>query len=347
MEKSMFMKALQSTAQAIVADGKGLLAADETVSTLSRRLVARGIESTPDSRRCYREMLFSTKHVGECISGVILHEETIRQCSSTGVAFPKLLGQRGMLAGIKVDRGANPLAGSTGEHITDGLDGLRDRLKEYAALGARFAKWRAVIVVSDVRPTALCLRDNAYALARYAAICQEQGLVPIVEAEVMTDGTHTIERCEDVTGAVLREIFAALLERKVMLEGILLKPNMVVPGSMSPQVVSSQAIAAATLRCLRRFVPAAVPGITFLSGGQDPFEATAHLNAIAQETGPKPWQLTFSFGRALQDEALRAWGGWPENVGAGQLAFLHRARCLSSAAAGSYSAAMEEQPAVA
>ena len=343
----MFTKELQATAQALVADRKGLLAADETVSTLSRRLVARGIESTPDSRRSYREMLFSTPRISEYVSGVILHEETIRQRSSTGIAFPRMLGQLGMLAGIKVDRGANPLAGSSGEHITDGLDGLRDRLKEFAAMGARFAKWRAVIVVSDVRPTELCLRDNALALGRYAAICQEQGLVPIVEAEVMTDGTHTIERCEDVTGAVLREVFAALLDRKVVLEGIVLKPNMVVPGSMSPQVVSSQAIAAATLRCLRRFVPAAVPGIAFLSGGQDPFEATAHLNAIAEQAGPKPWQLTFSFGRALQDEALRAWGGWPENVGAGQLAFLHRARCVSSAAAGSYSTAMEEQSAVA
>jgi fructose-bisphosphate aldolase class I len=347
MEKSMFTTELQATAQALVAGRKGLLAADETVSTLSRRLVARGIESTPDSRRSYREMLFSTPGLGDYISGVILHEETIRQRSATGVAFPRLLGQHGMLPGIKVDRGANPLAGAPGEHITDGLDGLRDRLKDYALLGARFAKWRAVIVVSEARPTALCLRDNAHALGRYAAICQEQGLVPIVEAEVMIDGPHTIERCEDVTGAVLREVFAALLERKVMLEGIVLKPNMVVPGSMSRQAVTSQAIAATTLRCLRRFVPAAVPGIAFLSGGQDPFEATAHLNAIAQHAGPAPWQLTFSFGRALQDEALRAWGGWPENVGAGQLAFLHRARCVSCAAAGSYSAAMEEQSAVA
>ena len=343
----MFTKQLQATAQALVADRKGLLAADETVSTLSRRLVARGIESTPDSRRAYREMLFSTPHLSECISGVILHEETIRQRSSAGVAFPKLLGQLGMLAGIKVDRGANPLAGASGEHITDGLDGLRDRVKEYAALGARFAKWRAVIVVSDVRPTPLCLRENAHALGRFAAICQEQGLVPIVEAEVMTDGTHTIERCEEVTGAVLRAVFAALLDRKMMLEGIVLKPNMVVPGSMSRQAVSTQAIGAATLRCLRRFVPAAVPGIAFLSGGQDPFEATAHLNAIAHQAGPKPWQITFSFGRALQDEALRAWGGWPENTGAAQLAFLHRARCASSAAAGSYSAEIEERSAVA
>ena len=343
----MFVKDLHATAEALVAGRKGLLAADETVSTLSRRLVARGIEPTPDSRRSYREMLFSTPRIGDYISGVILHEETIRQRSSAGIAFPKLLGQLGMLAGIKVDRGANPLAGSSGEHITDGLDGLRDRLKEYAAMGARFAKWRAVIVVSDTRPTLLCLRDNAHALGRYAAICQEQGLVPIVEAEIMTDGTHTIERCEEVTGAVLRQVFAALLDRKVLLEGMVLKPNMVVPGSMSPQAVSSQAIAAATLRCLRRFVPAAVPGVAFLSGGQDPFEATVHLNAIAQQSGATPWQLTFSFGRALQDEALRAWGGWPENVGAGQLAFLHRARCVSSAAAGSYSAAMEDQSAVA
>jgi fructose-bisphosphate aldolase class I len=338
---------LERTAQALVSDRKGLLAADETVSTLSRRLAARGIESTPDSRRAYREMLFTTPGIGECISGVILHDETIRQRSAKGSAFSGLLARQGLVSGIKVDRGASPLSGSSGEHITDGLDGLRDRVKEYAALGARFAKWRAVIVVSDTRPTRLCLRDNAHALARYAAICQELGLVPIVEAEVMTDGTHTLERCEEATGAVLRELFDALLDHKVILEAVLLKPNMVVPGAMCPQKTSSETIAAATLRCLRRFVPAAVPGVAFLSGGQDPFEASARLSAINQQSGPKPWKLTFSFGRALQDEALGAWGGWPENVTAGQLAFGHRAKCVSLAAAGLYLPAMEEQPAVA
>jgi fructose-bisphosphate aldolase class I len=343
----MFSKDLEHLAQDLVADGKGLLAADETVSTLSRRLLARGIESTPDSRRAYREMLFSTRGIGECISGVILHEETIRQRTAKGRTFPELLAQQGILSGMKVDRGANPLAGSSGEHVTDGLDGLRDRVKESVALGACFAKWRAVIVVSDTRPTPLCLRDNANALGRYAAICQEHGLVPVVEAEVMTDGTHTIERCEKVTGAVLREVIQALLDHGVMLEGILLKANMVVPGAMCPVVATSEAIANATLRCLRRFVPAAVPGIAFLSGGQDPFEATAHLSAINQQAGPKPWKLTFSFGRALQDEALSAWGGWLENVGAGQRAFRHRARCVSSAAAGLYVPGMEAQPAVA
>jgi fructose-bisphosphate aldolase, class I len=258
-----------------------------------------------------------------------------------------LLSRQGILAGIKVDRGASPLSGSSGEHITDGLDGLRDRVRDYASLGARFAKWRAVIVVSDTRPTSLCLRDNAHALARHAVICQAHGLVPIVETEVMTDGTHTIERCEEVTGAILREVFDALLDHKVILESILLKPNMVVPGTMCPQKVSSEAVAAATLRCLRRFVPAAVPGVAFLSGGQDPLEATARLSAINQQPGSKPWKLTFSFGRALQDEALGAWGGWPENVTAGQLAFLHRVKCVSLAAAGLYLPAMEEQPAVA
>jgi fructose-bisphosphate aldolase class I len=343
----MVIKDLERVAQDLVADRKGLLAADETVSTLSRRLVARGIESTADSRRAYREMLFSTPGVGECISGVILHDETITQRSGTGSAFPKLLAQQGCIPGIKVDRGPSRLSGSSGEHITDGLDGLRDRVKEYAALGARFAKWRAVIVVSDTRPTRLCLRANAHALGQFAAICQEQRLVPIVEAEVMMDGTHTLERCEEVTAAVLREVFDALLDHRVVLEGILLKPNMVVPGAMCPQKTSSEGVAAATLRCLRRFVPAAVPGVAFLSGGQDPLEATARLSAINQQPGPKPWKLTFSFGRALQDEALCAWGGWSENVPAGQLAFLHRARCVSLAAAGLYQPAMEEQPAVA
>jgi fructose-bisphosphate aldolase class I len=343
----MPIKDLEATAQALVADHKGLLAADETVSTLSRRLVARGIESTPDSRRAYREMLFSTPGIGECISGVILHEETIRQRTAKGWAFPGLLAHHGIVPGIKVDRGASPLSGALGEHITDGLDGLRDRVKDHAALGARFAKWRAVIVVSDTRPTRLCLRDNAHALGRYASICQEQGLVPIVEAEVMTDGTHTIERCEEVTGAVLREVFEALSDHRVILEGILLKPNMILPGAMCPSRASSEAIAAATLRCLRRFVPAAVPGIAFLSGGQDPLEATAHLSAINQQPGSKPWKLTFSFGRALQDEALSAWGGWPENAAAGQRAFRHRVGCVSSAAAGRYFPGMEEHPAVA
>jgi fructose-bisphosphate aldolase class I len=343
----MPIKELEATAQALVVDGKGLLAADETVSRLSRRLVARGIESTPDSRRAYREMLFSTPGIGECISGVILHEEAIRQRTARGRPFPGLLAQQGIVPGITVDRGASRLSGSSGEHITEGLDGLRDRVRELAALGARFAKWRAVIVVSDSRPTRLCLRDNAHALGRYASICQEQGLVPIVEAEVMTDGTHTIERCEEVTAAVLREVFEALADHRVILEGILLKPNMILPGAMCPFRATSEAIAVATVRCLQRFVPAAVPGIVFLSGGQDPLEATAHLSAINQQPGPKPWNLTFSFGRALQDEALCAWGGWPENAAAGQRAFRHRVRCVSSAAAGLYFHGMEEHPAVA
>jgi len=343
----MVSQNLERTAQALVAGSKGLLAADETVSTLSRRLVARGIESTADSRRAYREMLFSTPGLGACISGVILHDETIRQRTANGSAFSELLSRQGIVAGIKVDRGVSPLSGSSGEHITDGLDGLRDRVKDYAALGARFAKWRAVIVVSDTRPTSICLRDNAEALARYAAVCQEQGVVPLVEPEVVTDGTHSIERCEEVTGAALREVFKALLDHRVILEAILLKPNMIVPGAMSPIGASTEVVAVATLRCLRRFAPAAVPGIVFLSGGQDPFEATARLSAINQQPGPKPWKLTFSFGRALQDEALGAWGGWPEHVSAGQRALLHRVKCLNLAAAGLYLPAMEEQTAVA
>jgi len=333
---------LESTAQSLVAGGKGILAADETPPTLTRRLDALKIESTPDTRRAYREMLLTTPGVAECISGVILQDETIRQKSSKGTPLTDVLGQHGIIPGIKVDNGAKPLAGSPGENVTEGLDGLRDRLQEYREMGARFAKWRAVIAVSDALPSATCVQANACALARYAALCQEQGLVPIVEPEVLMDGSHTIERCEAVTGNVLHAVFNALVDHGVSLEGMLLKPNMVIPAVKCTRQASVQEVALATLRCLGRHVPPVVPGIVFLSGGQDHLVATAHLCAINQLDAPRPWKLGFSYGRALQDEALEAWQGKKDNLKAGQQAFYHRARCVSAAALGRYSAAMEE-----
>jgi fructose-bisphosphate aldolase class I len=332
---------LESTVQALVADGKGILAADETVPTVTKRLDAQKIESTPDSRRAYREMFFTTPGVAEFISGVILQDETIHQKNSKGIALADLLAQQGIIPGIKVDNGAKPLAGSPGEKITEGLDGLRDRLKEYQKIGARFAKWRAVIAISDTFPSATCIQVNAHALARYAALCQEQGVVPIVEPEVLMDGSHTIERCEEVTGRVLHAVFNALFDQRVSLEGMLLKPNMVISGKECTQQASVKEVAVATLRCLSRHVPAAVPGIVFLSGGQDHLAATMHLSAINQLEGRKSWKLSFSYGRALQDEALKAWRGKNENLKAAQQAFYHRARCESAAALGRYTTAME------
>ncbi|HEY7554812.1 MAG TPA: class I fructose-bisphosphate aldolase [Candidatus Binatia bacterium] len=336
---------LAGTAQALVAGGKGILAADETPGTLTRRLDALTIESTPDSRRAYREMFFTTPGIAEFISGVIMQDETIRQKSSTGIALADLLALQGIIPGIKVDNGAKSLAGSPGENITEGLDGLRERLKEYRDMGARFAKWRAVIAVSDTLPSAICVKVNAHALARYAALCQEQDVVPIVEPEVLMDGSHTIERCEEVTGNVLHAVFNALFEQKVYLEGMLLKPNMVISGIKCERQASVKEVALATVRCLRRHVPAAVPGIVFLSGGQNHLVATAHLSAINQIEEPRRWTLSFSYGRALQDEALRAWRGKSENLKAGQRAFYHRAKCDSAAALGKYTESMESEPA--
>ncbi|MGH7796562.1 MAG: class I fructose-bisphosphate aldolase [Candidatus Binatia bacterium] len=338
---------LGSTAQALVAGGKGILAADETPPTLTRRLDALKIESTPDSRRAYREMFFTTPGIAEFISGVIMQDETIRQKNSKGMPLADLLAQQGIIPGIKVDNGAKLLAGSPGENITEGLDGLRDRLKEYREMGARFAKWRAVIALSDTLPSATCVNVNAHALARYAALCQEQGVVPIVEPEVLMDGSHTIERCEEVTGNVLHAVFNALFDQKVSLEGMLLKPNMVISAKESSKQASVKEVALATVRCLSRHVPAAVPGIVFLSGGQSHLAATAHLSAINQLEWPKPWKLSFSYGRALQDEALKAWHGKSENLKAGQRAFYHRAKCDSAAALGKYTAAMEDESAAA
>jgi fructose-bisphosphate aldolase class I len=332
---------LDSTARQIVADGRGILAADETVSTISKRLAAHAIESTAESRRDYREMFFSTPEISDFIGGVILQDETIHQESSSGKPLVTLLTERGVVPGIKVDAGARPLAGAPGELVTEGLDGLRDRLGEYRRLGARFAKWRAVFRIGDWRPTASCMRANAEALARYASLCQEQGLVPIVEPEVLMDGAHPLARCEEVTGQVLQAVFDALFEQNVALEGILLKPNMVTAGHDCPKQASVEEVAAATLRTLARHVPPAVPAIVFLSGGQDPRLATEHLAAINRLPGPKPWKLSFSYGRALQDEAMERWHGQKENVGAGQKAFYHRAMCDSAAALGRYGSEME------
>jgi len=345
--KGVFMTSadLQTIARALVSEGKGLLAADETVSTVTKRLDVLKIESTPDSRRAYREMFFTTPGIAEFVSGVIMQDETIHQRNASGIALAELLVRQGIIPGIKVDNGAKPLAACPGESITEGLDGLRERLKEYRALGARFAKWRAVISVSDTLPSATSVKANAHALARYAALCQEQDVVPIVEPEVLMDGSHTIERCEAVTGNVLHTVFDELFEQKVCLEAMLLKPNMVISGKECSEQASSEEVARATLRCLTRHVPSAVPGIVFLSGGQDHLAATAHLNEINRLAGPKPWKLSFSYGRALQDEALRAWRGKNENLKTGQRAFYHRAKCDKAAALGKYTEAMEHEAA--
>jgi len=334
---------LEGTAAALVARGKGLLAADETVPTLTKRFDALKIESTPESRRDYRQMLLTTPGASEFISGVILHDETIRQQASGGLRLASECSHLGMLPGIKVDRGTKPLAGFEGEHVTEGLDGLRERLAEYRELGARFAKWRAVFDLSDVLPSSGCVAANAHALGRYAALCQEQGLVPIVEPELLMNGTHSIERCEEATGRVLHAVFAALFEQAVRLEGMLLKPNMTVAGAACPRQASVEEVAEVTLRCLRRHVPPAVPGVVFLSGGQNDVLATRHLDAINRAEGPKPWALSFSYGRALQDAALATWLGKPERVAAAQRVFCHGARCNSLAARGAYTDAEERQ----
>jgi fructose-bisphosphate aldolase class I len=338
----MTSRDLESVAQTLVAEGKGILAADETTPTLTRRFDALGIKSTEQSRRTYREMLFTSPGAAEFTSGVIMYDETIRQKSSSGAPLAKALTLQGIVPGIKVDTGAKPLAGFPDETITEGLDGLRDRLREYHGMGARFAKWRAVIHVTDTLPSSACVHANAQALARYASLCQEQELVPIVEPEVLMDGSHTIERCEEVTGLVLHAVFHGLFEQDVALEAMLLKPNMVVAGKECDRQASVQAVATATLRCLRRHVPAAVPGIVFLSGGQQARLATGHLNEINRLPGPKPWKISFSYGRALQDPALEAWHGRDENLVAGQQAFYQRARLNGMATVGKYTDEMEE-----
>jgi fructose-bisphosphate aldolase class I len=332
---------LETTARALVADGKGILAADETVSTLTKRFDALGIPSTEQSRRSYREMLFTAPGAAAFISGVIMHDETIRQKSSAGTPLTQVLASQGIVPGIKVDTGAKRLAGSTGETVTEGLDGLRDRLAEYRGMGARFAKWRAVIRIGAALPSAACVSANAHALGRYAALCQEAGLVPIVEPEVLMEGGHSIERCEEITGLVLHAVFHALFDQRVALESMLLKPNMVIAGKECAQPASVQEVATATLRCLRRHVPVAVPGIVFLSGGQSDRMATAHLNAINRLPGPRPWKISFSYGRALQDPALQAWHGQDENLNLGRQALARRARCNGAASLGTYADEME------
>jgi fructose-bisphosphate aldolase class I len=286
-------------------------------------------------------MLFTTAGIEEFISGVILFDETIRQKADDGTAFPEVLSRQGIIPGIKVDKGAKPLAGAPGEKVTEGLDGLRERLAEYKRLGARFAKWRAVITIGDGMPSAYCIDANSHALGRYAALCQEAGLVPIVEPEVLMDGDHTIERCFDVTEAVLSSVFRALRDQRVALERLLLKPNMVLPGTDCPRQASVAEVAEATVRCLLRAVPAAVPGVVFLSGGQAEELATARLNAMNTLTGPYPWELSFSYARALQGPAMKAWGGETRNIAGAQKAFYHRAKCNSAARYGRYTPELE------
>jgi len=335
---------LARIAKAMVAKNKGILAADESTGTIKKRFDGIKLESTEEHRRQYRELLFTAAGAAEWISGVILYDETIRQKTKDGTAFPEYLTKRGMLPGIKVDTGAKPLAGFAGETITEGLDGLRERLGEYRNLGARFAKWRAVIDIGDGIPTPYAIQANAHALARYAALCQEADIVPIVEPEVLMDGAHSIERCEQVTDAVLARVFSELFEHRLYLEGIVLKPNMVISGKKAANRAPPEAVAEATVRCLKRHVPPAVPGIAFLSGGQSPTEATLHLSLI-NKLGPLPWSLTFSYGRALQDTALKAWGGAAANFGSAQQEFARRAKLNGLATTGRYSQEMESQAA--
>jgi len=335
---------LETIARAMVAKGKGILAADESGGTIKKRFDAIKLESTEEARRTYRELLFTTAGAADYISGVIMFDETIRQKTKDGTPFPQYLQKLGIVPGIKVDAGAKPLAGFPKETITEGLDGLRDRLAAYHALGARFAKWRAVIDIAEDIPTAFAIEANAHALARYAALCQEANIVPIVEPEVLMDGAHTIERCEEVTSATLTAVFQQLHAHRIHLEGMVLKPNMVIAGKKCPTQASAQQVAEATVRCLKRHVPSAVPGIAFLSGGQSAAQASEHLS-LMNKIAPLPWELTFSYGRALQEEALKAWAGKPENFGAGQQAFFRRAKLNGLARTGSYSAKLEQEAA--
>jgi fructose-bisphosphate aldolase class I len=338
----MDFQELEKTAQAIVADGKGILAADESTGTIKKRFDSIGVESTEEARRAYRELLFTTAGAEEFIGGVILYDETIRQSASDGTPFPRLLESKVIVPGIKVDEGAKPLALAEGETVTEGLDGLRERLAEYHQLGARFAKWRAVITIDKNIPSEYCIWTNAHALARYAALCQESGLVPIVEPEVLMDGKHTIQRSYEVTSHVLHAVFTELRDQRVHPEGILLKPNMVLPGYEGSEQVSDEQIAHETVKCFRRHVPAAVPGIVFLSGGQSEEEATRRLNAI-NAIGPHPWKVSFSYGRALQAAALKAWGGNEENVDAAKRAYYPRAKMNSAAQTGMYAPEQEKE----
>ncbi|MEG3192693.1 class I fructose-bisphosphate aldolase [Lysobacter sp. D1-1-M9] len=335
----MSIEQLAETAQAMVAAGKGIIAIDESNNTIKKRFDGVGIECTEENRRAYRELLLSTPKLGDYISGAILFDETIRQSTRDGVPFTKLMADNGIIPGIKVDKGPQPLAGFPGEVVTEGLDGLRARLEEYYKLGARFAKWRAVINISDELPTGTCIEANSHALARYAALCQEQGLVPMVEPEVIMDGSHDIETCFEVTEVTLRSLFGALYEHSVMLEGTILKASMVLPGSNSGDKASVDEVALSTLQVLKSTVPATLPGIVFLSGGQSDEDATAHLDAI-NRFGPHPWPLSFSYGRAMQSAALKLWSqDIANNVGKAQDTVFARARDNGLAALGQWKAA--------
>jgi fructose-bisphosphate aldolase class I len=336
---------LISTAQQLVGAGRGLLAMDESTATCNKRFAEVGVPQTEEARRAYRELIVTSPGLGDAISGAILYDETIRQKTKSGMLFVEALQSNGVIPGIKVDAGAKDLAGRPGEKITEGLDGLRERLNDYAQMGARFAKWRAVITPGEAIPTLGCLAANAHALARYAALCQEAGIVPIVEPEVLMDGPQTLERCRAITEETLICVFDQLRAQNVMLEGMILKPNMVLPGLTCPTQATVEEVAAVTVQCLLRTVPAAVPGIAFLSGGQSAQLATARLNAmnvIAKSQASRvPWTLAFSFARAVQQPALEIWRGKDENVRAAQDALMHRLRCNKAALQGTYTAAME------
>ncbi len=331
---------LDSTARALMAPGKGILAADESAGTIKKRFDGIKLAATEENGRRYREMLFTTAGAAEHVSGVILFDATIRQSTASGQRFTELLASQGIIPGIKVDAGVMDLPNAPGEKISAGADGLRTRLAEYHAMGARFAKWRAVIDIAPGIPSALCLRSNAEALAHYAAACQAEGIVPIVEPEVLMDGDHDLARCEDVTTETLHQVFASLYAYKVRLEGMLLKPNMVIAGAKCPRQDSAEVIAEATLRCFRRTVPAAVPGIVFLSGGQGDVQATANLDAINRR-GPHPWAISFSYGRALQAASIATWAGEDANIAKAQAAYLHRAKMNGLAARGAWTQGAE------
>jgi len=335
---------LQSIAEAMITPGKGILAADESTGTIKKRLASVNVESTETNRRDYREMLFRTAAMADYISGVILFDETIRQTGEDGTPLVEIIKSHGTIPGIKVDNGAKPLAGAAGEKVTEGLDGLRERFGEYYDLGARFSKWRAVIAIGDGVPSRYCINANAHALARYAALSQEAGIVPIVEPEVLMDGPHDIHRAFEVTEAVLNAVYDRLYEHRIELEGSILKPNMVVSGTECPQQAGVEEVAERTVACLKRTVPAAVPGIVFLSGGQSDIDATAHLNAM-NKGFDLPWRLSFSYGRALQGEPLKTWGGNNANSPAAQAAFAHRARMNGLATLGEWRFALEEEAA--
>lgn len=344
-EGEMDVNQLEQTAGALVTKGRGVLAADESMGTIGSRFKAVGIESSEESRRDYRELLLTTPNISAYLSGVILFDETLRQNASDGEPFAQKLKENGIIPGIKVDAGAKDMALAPGEKITEGLDGLRERLTEYRELGARFAKWRAVITIGEGIPTTRCIDSNAEALARYAALCQEADIVPIVEPEVLIDGDHTIERCAEVTETTLHATFHAIHRHRVHLPGLLLKPNMVISGKQCPVQANVEQVAVATVECLLRTVPAALPGIVFLSGGQGAQQATAHLNEMHRLYPDLPWVLSFSYARALQDLAMKTWGGKPENVEPAQRAFAHRARLNAAASRGEYREDMEQLPA--